>query len=231
MESAVMNIKIKYIVFDLNGTLIDAMSIYTRVFCDVLKRRTEIENPDIPDIVKYSVAATGTPWDEQFAYVLDLHKYPKDVVPKLMDEFCNIVNEERYLLFPKVKELLQLFKEKGYRILITSGSSTGAMIKRIYDLGILNNIDFLLGFDTYKKSKKHMEMLAENENMSLEEFAQQSIYFGDGPGDMRIAKSSGLYAIGVAQTVSSEILKDAGADLVLEKIGDALEIDWDKVEI
>jgi phosphoglycolate phosphatase len=187
-----MNIKIKYIVLDLNGTLIDAMSIYTRVFCDVLKRRTEIEDPDIPNIVKYSVAATGTPWDEQFAYALDLHKYPKDEVPKLMDEFCDIVNEEKYLLYPKVKELLQVFKEKGYRILITSGSSTGAMIKRIYDLGILNNIDFLLGFDTYKKSKKHMEMLAESENMSLEEFAKQSIYFGDGPGDMRIAKSSGL---------------------------------------
>jgi phosphoglycolate phosphatase len=130
-----------------------------------------------------------------------------------------------------VDELLQTFKEKGYRVLITSGSSTGAMIKRIYDLGILNNIDFLLGFDTYKKSKKHMEILAENENMSLEEFAKQSIYFGDGPGDMQIAKDAGLYAIGVAQTVSSELLKDAGADLVLDKIGDALKMDWEKVEI
>jgi len=56
-----MNKKIKYIVSDLNGTLVDAMPIYTRVFCDVLKRHTEIENLDIPDIVKYSVAATGTP--------------------------------------------------------------------------------------------------------------------------------------------------------------------------
>jgi phosphoglycolate phosphatase len=152
------------------------MSIYTRVFCDVLKRRTEIENPDIPNIVKYSVAATGMPWNEQFAYVLDIHKYPTDEVPKLMDEFCNIVNEEQFLLYPKVEELLQVFKEKEYRVLITSGSSTGEMIKRIYDLGILNNIDFLLGFDTYKKSKKRMEMLAENENISLEEFAKHSIY-------------------------------------------------------
>jgi len=230
-EVRFLNIKIKYIVFDLNGTLIDAMPIYTIVFCDVLKRYTEIEDPDIPDIVRYSVAATGTPWDEQFAYVLDLYKHPKDKVPKLMEEFCNIVNEERYLLFPKVEELLHTFKEKGYRVLITSGSSTGAMIKRIYDLGILNNIDFLLGFDTYKKSRKHMEMLAENENMSLEEFSKQSIYFGDGPGDMQIAKDAGLYAIGVAQTVNPELLKDAGADLVLDKIGDALEIDWEKVEI
>ncbi|MGA9187820.1 MAG: hypothetical protein WB014_04460 [Methanosarcina sp.] len=45
---------------------------------------------------------------------------------------------------------------------------------------------------------------------------------------MRIAKSSGFYAIGIAQTVNSELLKDAGADLVLEKIGDALEMDWEK---
>jgi phosphoglycolate phosphatase len=220
--------KIKYIVSDLNGTLVDAMTIYTRVFCDVVKRHTGIESPNI---AAYSLAVTGTPWDEQFAYVLDLHKYPKDEVPKLMDEFCSIVNEEKYLLYPKVEELLHTFKEKGYRVLITSGSSTGSMIKRIYDLGILNNIDFLLGFDTYKKSRKHMEMLAENENMSLEEFAKQSIYFGDGPGDMRIAKDSGLFAIGIAQTVSPELLKDAGADLVLEKIGDALEIDWEKMEI
>ena len=226
-----MNIKIKYIVFDLNGTLVDAMPIYTRAFCDVLKRQTEIENSDIPDIVKYSVAVTGTPWDEQFAYVLDLHKYPTDEVPKLMDEFCDIVNEKKYSLFPKVEELLKLFKDKGYTVLITSGSSTGAMIKRIYDLGILDNIDFLLGFDTYKKSQKHMEMLAEKENLSLEEFAGRAIYFGDGPGDMRIAKSSGIYAIGVAQTVSTKLLKDAGADLVLEKIGDSLDIDWEKVEI
>jgi phosphoglycolate phosphatase len=224
----VINIKIKYIVFDLNGTLIDAMPTYTRVFCDVLKGRTEIGKSDIPGIVKYSVAATGTPWDEQFAYVLDSHKYPTDEVPKLLDEFCNIVNETKFSLFPKVKELLELFNKKGYRVLITSGSSTGAMIKRIYDLGILNNIDFLLGFDTYKKSQKHMEMLAENENTSLEEFAGQAIYFGDGSGDMRIAKSSGLYAIGVAQTINTELLKEAGANLVLEKIGDALELDWEK---
>ena len=225
-----MSIKIKYTVFDLNGTLVDAMPIYTRVFCDVLKRYTKIEHSDIPHIVKYSVSVTGTPWDEQFEYVLDLHKYPIDEVPKLMDEFCNVVNEKKYSLFPQVGELLKLFKDKGYTVLITSGSSTGAMIKRIYDLSILDNIDFLLGFDTYNKSKKHIEMLAKKENVSLEEFARHSIYFGDGPGDMRIAKSSGIYAIGVAQTVSPKLLKDAGADLVLQKIGDALDIDWEKIE-
>jgi phosphoglycolate phosphatase len=33
----------------------------------------------------------------------------------------------------------------------------------------------------------------------------------------------------VAQTVNPELLKEAGADLVIAKIGDALDIDWEKI--
>jgi phosphoglycolate phosphatase len=35
----------------------------------------------------------------------------------------------------------------------------------------------------------------------------------------------------VAQTVNPDILKEAGADLVIEKVGDALKMDWKKIEI
>jgi len=86
-----MDIKIKYIVSDLNGTLVDAMPIYTRIFCDVLKQYAGIESPEIPEITKYSVSVTGTPWDEQFSYVLELYKRPKNEVPILMNEFCDPV--------------------------------------------------------------------------------------------------------------------------------------------
>lgn len=223
-----MNIKIKYIISDLNGTLVDAMPIYTRVFCDVVKQYTGIESPNV---AAYSIAATGTPWDEQFSHILEYHKLSKDAVPKLMDEFCNIIYSETYSMFPKAEELLKLFKAKGYKVFITSGSGTGPMMKRLYEAGIFPYIDCLLGFDIYKKGPKHIEMLAEKEGLSLKQFALQSVYFGDGPGDMRLAKNAGLLAIGVAQTVDPEILKEAGADLVLAKIGDALEIDWEKMEI
>jgi phosphoglycolate phosphatase len=63
--------RIKYIVTDLNGTLIDAMPTYTRIFGDVLKRRAGL---DFPEIAEYSLNAAGTPWDEQFAAVLDMYK-------------------------------------------------------------------------------------------------------------------------------------------------------------
>jgi len=218
--------KLKYIVTDLNGTLVDAMPTYTRVFCDILKNRAGLESPEI---AKYSVGATGTPWDEQFAFILEKHGQPKSAVPEMVGDFCQRVNSESYKLYPKVEELLKSFKDKGYKIFITSGSATGAMIKRAYEMGIFPYVDFVLGFDIYKKGPKHVEMLAEKEGISLKDFAKQSIYFGDGPGDMETSKSCGLFTIGVAQTVDEQALKDAGADLVLQKIGEALEMDFEKL--
>lgn len=222
-----INFEVKYIVSDLNGTLVDAMPIYTRVFCDVVRRHTGIESPKV---AAYSIAATGTPWDEQFSHILEAHRMPKAEVPKMMDEFCNIIYDETYLLFPKVKELLKLFKTKGYKVFITSGSGTGPMMKRLYEVGLFPYIDCLIGFDIYKKGLKHIEMLAEREGLSLKQLASQAVYFGDGPGDMRLAKDAGIFAIGVAQTVNPELLKEAGADMVIAKIGDAMQVNWEKIE-
>lgn len=221
-----MNVKVKYIVSDLNGTLVDAMPIYTRVFCNVVKRHTGIESPKV---AAYSNAATGTPWDEQFSHILEDNKLSKDEVPKMMDEFCAIIYDETYSLFPGVEDLLKLFETKGYKVFITSGSGTGPMLKRLYEVGVFPHIDFLIGFDIYKKGLKHIQMLAEKVGLSLEQFALQSVYFGDGPGDMRLAKEAGIFAIGVAQTVNPDLLKEAGADMVIAKISDALEFDWEKL--
>jgi phosphoglycolate phosphatase len=218
--------KVKYIVTDLNGTLVDAMPTYTRIFSEIVKRRAGL---DSPDIAEYSVRATGTPWDEQFAHVLEAHRKPTNEAPRMMDEFCELVNREVYHLYPGVAELLDKYKSDGRKIFITSGSGTGAMIKRIYEMGIFPDVDYILGFDIFKKGPKHIEMLAEKEGLTLRDFSGQAVYFGDGPGDMRIAKECGLFAIGVAQTVSAQSLREAGADMVLEKIGEALSLDLDSL--
>jgi phosphoglycolate phosphatase len=154
----------------------------------------------------------------------------KSEAPRLAEEFCSLVAEEKYALYPGAKELLQFFRQKGCRIYVTSASGTGAMIKRIYELGMLPWVDFLLGSDVYKKSPKHIEMLAEKEMLPLGDFVRQAVYFGDGPGDMRIAQTVGIFTVGVAQTVVPEKLYAAGADLVIGRIGEALELDFGGLE-
>lgn len=226
VKNKTMEKRIKFIVSDLNGTLVDAMPTYTRVFCDVLKERAGLADPDI---AAYSVAHAGTAWDEQFAAVLRAHRQPAEKAPELLSEFCSIVNEEKFSLYPGAGELLRRWRQEGRKVFITSGSATGAMLRRIYELGIYPYVDFLLGFDVYKKSPKHIEMLAERENLSLADFAARAVYFGDGPGDMRIADSCRIYTVGVAQTVPAPSLQAAGADRVIERIGDALAWDFDRL--
>lgn len=210
----------KYIVFDLNGTLVDAISTYIRIFCDILAKHAGI---DPSEAAAYSARAAGTPWDEQFAFMLKKNGLNTRKVPEMTEEFFRLVDREKYFLYPGVKEVLESFRAKDCKIFISSASKTGPMIKRIYDMEILPYVDFLVGADIYPKSPRHLELLAKKEEISLQDFARQAIYFGDGPGDMKIAKSSGLYAIGVAQTVSANLLKQAGADLTIEKIGDISE--------
>ena len=219
---------IKYAVSDLNGTLIDAMPTYTRVFSGILKKRKGLPEEEVSE---FSIRSAGTPWDEQFSAVLKRYGQPQDEVPEMMNEFCELVNNERYSLYPKAEELLKSFKEKGWKVFITSGSATGPVIRRFYEMGIFSYIDFVLGFDIYKKGPKHLEMLAEKEGLPMPEFAEQAIYFGDGPGDMILAKSCGLYTVGVAQTLEEKFLLQAGADKVIAKIGDALETDWEKARL
>jgi phosphoglycolate phosphatase len=220
------NANIKYIIFDLNGTLIDAISTYIKVFTDVLEERTGIRSPEI---AKYSARAAGTSWDEQFAFILEKNNLSKDKVPEMTEEFFRRVDLEKYSLYPEAKETLKYFKDKNCKIFISSASKAGPMIKRIYEMGILPHVDFLVGSDIYKKGPAHIKLLSDKEELVSKDFAKQAIYFGDGPGDMRIAKSCGLYAVGVAQTVDAELLKQAGANLVIEKIGDAMEIELGKI--
>ncbi len=219
--------EIKYIVTDLNGTLIDAMPAYTRIFSDILRRRAGL---DSPEIAKYSANAAGTPWDEQFAAVLEKNHLPKDAAAQMVDEFCSLADKEKYSLYPGAEDLLKFFREKGYKVYATSASGTGTMIRRIYEMGILPYVDFLLGFDVCKKSPKHIVMLAEKERLPLGDFTSHAVYFGDGPGDMRLAQAVGIFAVAVAQTVGRDRLLEAGADLVIDRIGEALSIDYERLE-
>lgn len=218
-----MDTSIKYIVFDLNGTLVDAISTYIRIFCDILEKRAGI---DPSESAEYSTRAAGTPWDEQFAFMLKKNRLNTREAPEMTEEFFRLVDREKYSLYPQAKEVLESFRSKGCKIFISSASKTGPMIKRIYDMGILPYVDFLVGADIYPKSSRHLELLAQKEEISLQNFARQAVYFGDGPGDMKIAKTSGLHAIGVAQTVSADLLRQSGADLTIEKIADILEAEW-----
>ena len=60
--------KDKYVILDVDGSLVDSMSVYTKTFSGILSRRFRIP---IEESSKYFLISAGTPLDIQFRYVLE----------------------------------------------------------------------------------------------------------------------------------------------------------------
>ena len=88
--------KFKFGIFDLDGSIIDAIPAYTKVFSESLNSKYGI---DIKDSRKYYLNSTGTPIDVQFEYMLRKYSKPTDKISQFVDEFFDIVNKIDFILF------------------------------------------------------------------------------------------------------------------------------------
>ena len=214
--------KYKYGIFDLDGNIVNAIPTYTKVFSEILNKKFGI---DIKDSSKYYLNSTGTPIDIQFEYMLEKHSKPIDKIPQMVDEFFNTVNNIDFVLFNGAKEAIINLHEKNLNLFITTGSQTEDTRERLKKAGLLKYFGLVLGSSEIPKGPKHIEKFSRSVNLPTEEFSKQAFYCGDGPRDMEIAKMFEIYAIGIAQTVNKERLFESGANVVVDKIGDVLELD------
>ena len=214
--------KYKYGIFDLDGTIIDGMSTYTKVFAGILNRRFGI---DTKNSSEYYLNSAGTLIEIQFQYVLKNNNVSFVNIAKLVDEFFETVDKEKFLIFEKAGAVIEYLYNKNILLFVSTGSRTGGSKKRLAKLDLLKYFSVILGSNEIPKGPKHIEYFAKSVNLPTEEFSKQTFYCGDGSGDMEIAEMFEIYAIGIAQTLSKERLLEAGADVAVDKIEDVLELD------
>lgn len=214
--------KFKFGIFDLDGSIIDAMSAYTKVFSESLNSKYGI---DIKDSRKYYINSTGTPIDVQFKYMLEKYSKPTDKISQLVDEFFDIVNRVDVVLFDNAKDIIIELFNRGFKLFITTGSETVDAKKRLEKTELIKYFSFVLGSSEIPKGPEHIKKFSQLIGLSVEEFSKQAFYCGDGLRDMFIAKMFDIYAIGIAQTVSKEKLFEAGADVAVDRIGEVIDLD------
>ncbi len=214
--------KFKFGIFDLDGSIIDAMPAYTKVFSESLNSKYGI---DIKDSRKYYINSTGTSIDVQFKYMLEKYSKPTDKISQLVDEFFDIVNKIDFILFDNAKDIIAELSNRGFKLFITTGRETADTKKRLEKAGLLKYFSFILGSSEIPKGPEHIKKFSQSIDLSVEEFSKQAFYCGDGPRDMFIAKMFGIYAIGIAQTISKEKLFEAGADVAVDRIGEVIDLD------
>lgn len=217
-----MQKKLKYGIFDLDGTIFNAMPSYAEAYSQILKDRYEIPFENSAD---YYLESAGTPLNEQFRFMLISNNRPADKVPEMVKEFFDIVNAKDFVLFEGAKKVLDDLHKKGVALFITTGSEDEATKKRLDRAGISKYFTEVLGSSQKEKGPWHIEVFSKMAGKKIDEFSENAFYVGDGPFDMHIAKMFGIYAIGVPTTVSKNLLLESGADAVVEKIEDIMELE------
>lgn len=208
----------KFGVFDFDGTIVDTMPAYFQVSSLIMEREYGLSAQDFEE---YSRMFTGMPTDELFTNYLRKMGKPVDRVPDNIQTFFELVNAQEFPLIEGAREAIQEVSARGFELFISTGSETKKTRERLEKTGLLGYFSLVYGSSEIDKGPRHIEDFARHAGVSLAEFAQSSFFLGDGPGDMKLAKVCRMRAVGVAHTFAASYLKEAGADLVLEKIGEA----------
>lgn len=206
--------KLRFVVTDIDGTILDRMPIYTRAFVALLAPFGLASEA----AKNHYLNSSGTPIDVQFRGAIGLagKQVTTEELAEIVRRFFAAAGQEKCRPFPRARAVLQVLKLAGLKLCATSGSNTEEL-KQIFAAEDLP-YDMVLGSDVVKKGDAHIRLFAEKFEVSLEEFCDSAIFLGDGPTDMEIAARCHISACGITTTVGREKLLEAGADCIVTSL-------------
>ena len=202
-------------VIDVDGTLLDSKRLHRKVIrvCSQLSDRFDFLSQHdflyaVSSCTLFSYSCQRLPFLKGCKKCLSVAAR----LDRLVLEFFNIIDidSKGSRLFPGTREVLESLLAEGMELFATTVSQTKKTEERLKNAGILEFFTLVLGEDVLSKSE-HVPYFAQHLGSNLRDFAPQSFYLGDSVHDMRLAKLSGLYGIGITNTVDAETLLRAGA--------------------
>lgn len=238
--------KIKGIIFDKDGTLIDFHSLWVDIAVTSIEKFVQINSiGHVDNIEKYILESIGVKNNyidpdgalaHKASYNLALDIYeallkvdidiPLENVRSQMVELFNssVTNESvRFNTFTDMKELIAKLKARNIFIGLATADTVFSATKCLERLGIIDDFDFVGGDDGRIVPKPDPDMV--NRFVELNGLEPKDIaVVGDTLCDMKFAKNSGAMAIGVLSGVSKEEDFQGKADHVIESVDKLLEL-------
>lgn len=174
--------KYKYIIFDIDCTLLDTEGMNIRSLMKIIKEELGIEK-NYQELIQYMA----------FPGRVTLKKLGINNIDEVYPRWVSYVNEDKLGAIPYdgMKEVLDELQNKGYILAIASSKT-----KDQYNIDMVNNnfheyMKVNVLFDDVKNTKPHPEPL-EKAIKLLEAKAKECIYIGDTKSDYLCAKSAGV---------------------------------------
>ena len=214
------NREFKYGIFDKDGVLIDSIEKYHAFFNDALNRHFG----QTITLQYYKDIATKN-WLE---VLLPITK-TTEALMKCVDDYHEITASRaaELSMYNGVPELLDGLKHShGLRMFVTSSSFQKAVDETLKHTGLAGPVELAIGNNGKKSVRKeeHFQLFADHVQLSLDEFAKHAFILEDMAHGIEAAIKVGIYAIGITTTLSRAELKAAGADEVIDRHEELLDI-------
>lgn len=209
--------RIKLIIFDLDGTLVDAYAAITSSFNYTMQRLNYPRQSAL--IIRRAVG-----WGDQnlLKPFLNLKDLEIALTIYRKHHFNALIRKSR--LFAKAETILIYLKKKGYKLAIASNRPTKFSWILIRHLKIAKYFDYVLCADSLKHIKPHPEIL----NKIMQRFSlkpRQTLYVGDMAIDAQAARRAKVKTIIVTTGSSTkQEIKKERPYRIIKKISELLQI-------
>ena len=174
--------KIKLIIFDVDGTLIDTDKLIIESYRELFRRfRPDYkltEQEEISFLGPTLVSMFPKYFNEEFEVLLKVYR-----------DYSNQNAKKFAYLYDNVKESLSYLKKQGYRLAIVTSRYKYSAEHMLDIFGILNYFDYIVGLSEVNNPKPDPEGI----NKCLEYFglgANETIYIGDNQSDYYAGKNA-----------------------------------------
>lgn len=201
------------LVFDFDGTLVDASDAICQAFNSAL---TQFGYPTLGD--EQIRRMIGAPLKEMFPRAAP--ELPPDDIDALIEAYRTVFTPIACRLSRPMPGLTTMLDHFGPQIkcgIATSRLSDGA--HRILEhMDLLDRFDAIVGLQDVSCAKPHPEPV-EKVLALLHTSPEQAVMIGDVPADMEAGKAAGTNAIGIVSALyPSDVLRSAGADATIQSL-------------
>ena len=212
MNSLIKTEKIKAVLFDYNGVIVDDLDACGRAECDVINslggQRLSISYwfKNIHQDWQKFYMAHGVPRKN----LRQTHKLMAKYYPKY----------KRYLkLTPHIKPVLQKLTERNIKLGILSAASSGMVKDGLKKMKLVNYFSFIICGDDVSKPKPHPQGLSRAVRL-FKVKPSEVMYVDDMPSIFAAAKKMGIKTIGLYSRVSGDL---SSADIRIRDIRNLLK--------
>ncbi len=190
----------KYVIFDMDGTLIDSMPYWKRLSSDYLESKGF--GTITPELFKRIIPLTMREAASLFIQELGVPGTPESAAQE-MYEMIEIRYKNDILLKSGVKEYLTKLRKDGVRMCVASATPEPLVRLCLERLGVLDCFEFLLSCVTVGAGKKQPDIYLEAARR-FGSVPEETAVFEDAFYAAQTAANAGFYVVGIYDESSYE---------------------------